>query len=121
MGSGGEVNPRSLFFFTEGLVKSFGLYHKVGMSYDEYWHGPFYIIERYNVLLEDSEEDKINDAWLYGVMVHAAIGTALDGKPFPKVSEFIAKDEEEIDLEKEAMVSVALIHQLMGQYSKDNT
>lgn len=120
MGSGGEiVTPSSFFFFTEGLVNSFALYHNVGMSYEDYWHGPFDLIERYNVLLDKHEENKIKDAWLQGYMVYVAIGTALDGKPFPEASKFMGPDEEEINEEREAQKSVALIHQLMGQYDNE--
>lgn len=120
MGSGGEVvTPSSFFFYTEGLIDSFALYHDIGMSYDEYWHGPFELIKRYNVLLDKGGETKVKDAWLQGYMVYVAIGTALDGKDYPKVSEFLDSNEEitKQDVEKEAKKSVALIHHLMGAYS----
>lgn len=123
MGSGGEVtNPLSFYFFTEGLIDSFSLYHNVGMTYEEYWHGPFEIIKRYNVLLNKSEDAKVRTAWLHGYMTYVAVGSALGGTPYPEVSEYLVTEKDRLEderaKEREAMKSVALIHNLMGAYNK---
>ena len=73
MGDSLDIGESESISLTDFFKENFPYYLAMGMSYEEYWHGQFYLVKSYQKAYELKQEIKDYDFWKQGLYFYEAL------------------------------------------------